>query len=173
MSPEEVADLVRRARERGEAIAEEQRQHQKLIAAQRNAQPQGSLTAHMLDDATIRRLAATTADSAVRKGTPPDAWADRNDSQREVDMSAYLILIGAADLVGRSPWPLVEAFRNFGFKPTAFTHARNARDEVMPDAAELTAAACINDRAGRRARAKLRESLLEAAARLNDRSRCR
>lgn len=67
MSPEEVADLVRRARERGEAIAEEQRQHQKLIAAQRNAQPQGSLTAHMLDDATIRRLAATTADSAVRK----------------------------------------------------------------------------------------------------------
>lgn len=67
MSPEEVADLVRRARTRGKAVAKEQRQHQKLIAAQRNVQPQGALTAHMLNDATIKRLAATTVDSALRK----------------------------------------------------------------------------------------------------------
>lgn len=102
-------------------------------------------------------------------------------------MSAYLILIGAADLVGRSPWPLVEAAEALGsevaelsyvnstqgFQPSELAYARIARDKVLPDAPRLAALARYNNRAGRRARAKLRDALLEAAARLNDRSRCR
>ena len=69
MSHEAIADLVRRAHKAGEMIARQQWLKQRRRAAQHNSQPhpEGLLTAHTLDDTTIRRLASTTTDPIVRK----------------------------------------------------------------------------------------------------------
>lgn len=85
-------------------------------------------------------------------------------------MSAYLILIGAADLVGRTPLPLNVARESLGLKPSDLIIARTARDAVIRQGADLAVRAYVGDP---RARTMLHRGLLEAAARLNDRSRCR
>ena len=75
---------------------------------------------------------------------------------------AILILRGAADLVGRSPFPLADAAQTLGVEWTsrAFRAARAARDEALPSADTLV---LTNNK---RDQGRLFIAFLEAARRL-------